>query len=179
MHGSSSFPRVLTVVVVAAVFLASAAQARPLLRPGERAPALAFRSGTRVLNLRAWRGRKVLLWIFSTWCPSCRVGLRVLARKEPELRADRLNLVVLENHDDGGYGGPTLGTTVARYAPGLAAAPNWTFGHARRAFAGVYNPRSYPDIFYLIRPDGTIARVSSAPGAHLGAILRFARGGKR
>jgi thiol-disulfide isomerase/thioredoxin len=169
---------ILAALVAVAFLLAPGARARALLRAGERAPALSFRSGSRLLNLRAWRGKKVLLWVFSTWCPSCRVGLHALARKEAVLRADRLSLVVLENYGDGGYQGPALGTVVARHAPAMTRAPNWTFGHATRAFANVYNPRSYPDVFYLIRPDGTIARVSSAPGAHLGMILRFARGGK-
>jgi thiol-disulfide isomerase/thioredoxin len=178
MH-ASSVSRVFALTVLTAVLLVPTTHAHPLLRPGERAPTLAFRSGARLLNLRAWRGRKVLLWIFSTWCPSCRVGLHVLAKKEPELRADGLSLVVLENHKNGGYGGPSLETTIARDAPGMSAAPNWTFGHATRAFASVYNPLTYPDIFYLIRPDGTIVRVSSAPASHLGSILRFARGEKR
>jgi thiol-disulfide isomerase/thioredoxin len=175
----SSRVRTLAAVVVTAFLLAPGAHARALLRAGEPAPALSFRTGSRLRSLRAWRGKKVLLWLFSTWCPSCRVGLHALARREAVLRADHLSLVVLENHDDGGYAGPALGTVLARYAPGVRSAPNWTFGHATRAFAAVYNPRSYPDVFYLIRPDGTIARVSSAPGAHLGLILRFARGEKQ
>lgn len=105
------------------------------------------------------------------------MGLPVLAREASKFRAERFAVVVLENHDDGGYAGPPLRKVVKDRAPSLLHAPGWTFGHATRAFDAVYNPLSYPDVFYLLRRNGTIARVSSAPANHLGAILRFARGG--
>ena len=168
--------RVLPVIALSGAFAAGAllpAYAYP--RVGTQAPATAFLSHGRKVSLASFHGQKVMLWLFSTWCPSCQAGLPVLARYEPQFAADHLRLVILENYRDGGYPGPALQLLMNRYARAAAHAPNWTVGHATRATAVTYNPQSYPDIFFLIRPDGTIERVSSAPSAHLQMILDFAR----
>ena len=168
--------RVLPVIALSGVFAAGAllpAYANP--RVGTQAPATVFLSHGRKVSLASFHGQKVMLWLFSTWCPSCQAGLPLLARDEPRFAAEHLHLVILENYRNGGYSGPSLQSLMNRYARVAAHATNWTVGRATRATAAAYNSESYPDIFYLIRPDGTIERVSSAPSAHLRMILDFAR----
>jgi thiol-disulfide isomerase/thioredoxin len=143
---------------------------------GTRAPDAVFLSGGRRISLVAYHGKKVMLWLFSTWCPSCRAGLETLPHDQKRFLAGHLHLIILENYKNGGYPGPSLKKMKNRYAKGIQGASNWSFGHATRSLASLYNPQSYPDIFYLIRRDGTIRTVESAPTAHLATILHFAEG---
>ncbi|EQD52015.1 alkyl hydroperoxide reductase/ Thiol specific antioxidant/ Mal allergen [mine drainage metagenome] len=145
-------------------------------RAGSAAPNALFLSQGRHVPLAAFHGKKVMLWLFSTWCPSCQAGLRLLARKESILQTGHVHLVVLENDHNGGYPGPSMQELMNRYARLAQHMPNWTVGQATRAFARIYNPKSYPDIYYLIRRNGEIEAVGSAPSAHLEAIEQFARG---
>ena len=170
------FNLITPVIVLTGFFTVGAllpAYANP--RVGTQAPATVFLSQGRTVSLTAFHGQKVMLWLFSTWCPSCQAGLPLLARDEPQFAAEHLHLVILENYRNGGYSGPSLRSLMNRYARVAAHATNWTVGRATRATAAAYNSESYPDIFYLIRPNGTIERVSSAPSAHLRMILDFAR----
>ena len=170
------FNRVLPGIALTGLFAVGAllpAYANP--KVGTQAPATIFLSHGRTVSLTSFHGQKVMLWLFSTWCPSCQAGLPLLARDEPRFAAEHLHLIILENYRNGGYPGPALHSLMNRYARMAAHATNWTVGRATRATAAAYNSRSYPDIFYLIRPDGMIERVSSAPAAHLQMILDFAR----
>ncbi|MHB1543051.1 MAG: TlpA disulfide reductase family protein [Gammaproteobacteria bacterium] len=144
-------------------------------RVGAQAPAAVFLTHGQPVSLAAFHGQKVMLWLFSTWCPSCQAGLPLLARDERAFSAHHLRLIILENYQNGGYPGPALHSLMDRYARVAQHASNWTIGRATRGTAAVYNSQSYPDIFYLIRPDGRIVTVSSAPSAHLKTILDFAR----
>jgi thiol-disulfide isomerase/thioredoxin len=166
-------------VLLAGAFLfpfSTAAFAHTPLRAGMHAPQAVFRSGKRPVSLAAYHGKKVMLWLFSTWCPSCRAGLKTLPHEQTRFLAGHLHLIILENYENGGYPGPSLATMRNRYAKEIRGQPNWTFGHATRRLAALYNPKSYPDIFYLIHRNGIIQTVSSAPTAHLDTILDFAHG---
>lgn len=143
---------------------------------GTRVPDAVFLTGGRRVSLAAYHGKKVMLWLFSTWCPSCRAGLETLPRDQKRFLAGHLHLIILENYKNGGYPGPSLKKMRDRYAKGIRGVSNWTFGHATRGLAALYNPQSYPDIFYLIRRDGIIQTVESAPTAHLATVLHFAKG---
>ncbi len=172
----SRLNRVLLGVALSTLWSAGAmppAHANP--SAGMKAPPVVFLAHGHKVSLASFHGQKVMLWLFSTWCPSCQAGLPLLARDERIFAAHHLRLIILENYHNGGYPGPTLSSLMNRYAQAAQRAQNWTVGLATRRTAAVYNARSYPDIFYLIRPDGTIEKVSSAPSAHLKTILDFAK----
>jgi len=149
------------------------AQADP--NAGTVAPAATFTSQGKSQSLAAYRGQKVMLWLFSTWCPSCQAGLAALAQEHKTLAAGRVHLIVLENYQNGGYSGPTLQALLNHYASAVKDAPNWTIGNATEKLAAVYNAKAYPDIYYLISADGKIEAVGSAPSASMNEILAFAR----
>ena len=116
-----------------------------------------------------------MLWLFSTWCPSCQAGLAALAQEQKTLVAGRVHLIVLENYRNGGYSGPSMQALMNQYADAVKGAPNWTIGNATQKLAAVYNTKSYPDIYYLIGAGGKVETVGSAPSASMDQILAFAR----
>ena len=144
-------------------------------KTGTTAPAVTFLSQGKSLSLNAYHGQKVMLWLFSTWCPSCQAGLAALAQEHKTLAAGGVHLIVLENYRNGGYSGPSMQQLLNQYAGAVKGAPNWTIGAATQELANVYNVKSYPDIYYLIGADGKIETVGSAPSASMNRILTFAR----
>ena len=144
-------------------------------KAGTVAPAATFTSQGKSLSLAAYHGQKVMLWLFSTWCPSCQAGLAALAQEQKVLAAGRVHLIVLENYRNGGYSGPSMQALMNQYADAVKGAPNWTIGSATQNLAAVYNAKPYPDIYYLIGQDGKIEAVGSAPSANMDQILAFAR----
>ncbi len=169
--------RLSSLVQICALVLATltpvSAHANP--RAGSTAPAATFLGHGGSGSLTTYRGQKVMLWLFSTWCPSCHAGLAALAQKQAALAAGRVHLIVLENYRNGGYSGPSMAKLINQYASAVQHASNWTFGAATRQLASIYNAKSYPDIYYLIGGNGKIERVGSAPSASMQEIITFAQ----
>lgn len=138
------------------------------------APNAAFTAQSKQYSVTQFKGRKVMLWLLSTWCTSCQEGLHVLAQQRAKLQKDGLTVIVLENYKNGGYGGEPITAFAQRYGASVLHAPNWIFGDVPKQFGAVYNPRNFPDIYYLIDKNGVIRTVSGAPSATLGKILDFA-----
>ena len=63
---------------------------------------------------------------------------------------------------------------VKKAAPSLLMAQNWTLAEATQEVAQKYNSKGYPDIYYLISPEGKIVNVAGSPGAHMKKIIDFA-----
>ncbi len=142
------------------------------------APNAAFTVNSKTYNLAQFRGRKVMLWIFSTWCPSCRIGLKILSDNQPQLKKFGLTVIALENYKDGGYSGPTAQEFAEKYGKSVIKAPNWLFGNASEKLAAIYNPKGYPDIYFLIDKKGFIRKITDAPAATINQIIDFAKGKK-
>lgn len=166
-------PLTLLIGLAIALTLSPAAGGAPLAR-GKPAPNASFIVAGKHRTVSAYRGHRILLWLFSTWCPSCQVGLAALAKEQPRLAQAGLHVIVLENYNDGGFPGPAMSDLITHRAKSVRHAPNWTFGHATRKLAAAYNPRSYPDVYFFIRADGALAGAGSAPSATMAKILDFA-----
>lgn len=141
----------------------------------QKAPDSPLQVGNDTVQLSHFRGKKVMLWFFSTWCPSCQAGLQALAQKEQTLEKQGLHVIAVRNYKNGGYPGPSITDFVKKVTPSLLKAKNWTLAEATKELAGKYNSRGYPDIYYLINSDGEVVKVDSSPGANMDEILAFAR----
>jgi len=137
------------------------------------APAAKFETGAGTRSLAEFRGRKVMLWMYSTWCSSCAAGLDALEAHQRSLKRAGVEVIALQNFQNGGYPGPSPRKFVERFARALLAAPNWIFGTVPEAMAKRYNPRRYPDIYFLIDEQGMVRAIEGAPGATMDQILRF------
>ena len=138
------------------------------------APAASFQTESGTRSLAGYRGRKVMVWMFSTWCSSCAAAFEALSEKQSALNKAGLNIIALKNFENGGYPGPSLHEFVKRFGPTLLKEPNWTFGEVPALMAQAYNPRRYPDIYFLIDEKGILQAVQGAPGSTMATITRFA-----
>lgn len=146
------------------------------VKVGARAPDLAFTAAGGVQHrLSELRGRPVLLWLLATWCPSCQAGTAAVARRLPELVRTRLRIVQLRLYGNLGYPGRSMAEFVRAYAGPAGASPRWLWGDAAEAGSYTYDPRGYPDVYFLIDSDGVIRAIDSAPGVTIERILSFAR----
>ncbi len=165
----------LILVLAGASWLTPTSVARAQGSTGQpmEAPAAIFHSNGSTLSLQQFRGRKVMLWMFSTWCSSCAVAFEALAERQPELAESGLQVLALKNYENGGYPGPSLQEFVEEFGRPLLEAPNWTFGEVPKEMAMRYNPRRYPDVYFLIDEQGMLQGINGAPGATMDTILRF------
>src|SRR5487761_326568 len=102
--------RLSTLVLISTLLLAALTPAFAHAKPkaGTTAPAATFMSQGKSVSLAAYHGQKVMLWLFSTWCPSCQAGLAACAQEQKTLATGHVHLIVLENYQNGGYSGPSM-----------------------------------------------------------------------
>lgn len=148
--------------------------------PAPMAPVASFvTDGGQTVSTASFRGHRTLLWLVSTWCSSCAAGLQAMQGQIPALQKTGLRVVVLRNYRNDGYPGPGIRAFVAQAAPSLVHQKHWLLGQASAELDARYNPRHYPDVYYLIDADGRVQGINGAPSATMDLILRFARGSKR
>ncbi len=125
------------------------------------------------IKLSSFKGKKVMLWLVATWCSSCSEGARVLSQNEKAL--GNLTIITLKTYGNAGYPGPSIKTFAEQSVPKMLLAKNWHWGNLTKQSAQVYNPRNYPDIYFLIDKKGVVHEINDAPAATIGDILKFAR----
>jgi len=104
--------------------------------------------------------------------------LKVLSDNQPQLKKLGLTVIALVNYKNGGYPGPTAQEFAEKYAKAVTKAPNWLFGNASKKLASIYNPKGYPDIYFLIDENGFLETISDAPSATIDKIINFAKSKK-
>ncbi len=123
-----------------------------------------------------YQHEKLLIWQVATWCGSCAAGLHVLDEHSAALKKAGLRVILLRMYQDGGYPGMSITQFVKRVAPSLLHQSNWVIGDASASFAHTYNPKKYPDIYYLIDRSGVVVAINGAPSATYGLIKKFMTG---
>jgi len=124
-------------------------------------------------QLSSYRGEKVMLWIFATWCSSCKQGARALQANNEQLQ--NVEIVAVKTAGNAGYSGPSVRQFVQSSAPSLLNTDNRVWGTLSGSATSTFNPQNRPDIYYLIDEDGTIQAVSGAPAATINRITQFAQ----
>ncbi|MDY6770675.1 MAG: redoxin domain-containing protein [Candidatus Nanohaloarchaea archaeon] len=117
---------------------------------------------------------KVVLWVFTTWCPSCQQGAAALQRNNDRLR--NVTVIAVKSAGNAGYAGPSVPSFVDQYAPELRNASNWVWGTLSHGSTRIWNPQNRPDVYYIIEPNGEITGKGGAPAVTLEKIMRFASG---
>jgi len=111
--------------------------------------------------------------VVATWCSSCSEGAKVLSQNESKL--GNLTIITLKTYGNAGYPGPKIGDFAVQSAPSTLHAKNWHWGNLTKQSTKVYNPRNYPDIYFLIDKNGIVRDINDAPAATLGTIIKFAQ----
>jgi thiol-disulfide isomerase/thioredoxin len=123
-------------------------------------------------HLSDFRGQKVMFWVLATWCPSCIAGAQVLQENNEQLA--NLTIIALKTYGNAGFPGPSIEEFAKRYSPELLEASNWLWGNSSSETTSVYNPRNFPDIYFLIDEKGILKDIDGAPAATINKIIEFA-----
>ncbi|HED04205.1 MAG TPA: redoxin domain-containing protein [Candidatus Fraserbacteria bacterium] len=156
---------------------AASANKTVAVKMGSLAPDMTFTTvdGTE-RRLSEFRGRPVMLWLFASWCPTCQAGTIAVAGKFDQLRQAGVQIIQLLLYNNLGYAGPSAEEFAKRYAGSTYPSPGWLWGDASQAGSYMYDPKGYPDIYFLISKDGVLQTMSSAPNVTMKQILAFAQG---
>lgn len=151
-------------------------QTPAVVKIGVPAPEIAFTTvdGTQ-RRLSEFRGRPVMLWLFATWCPTCVAGTYAVVERFDRLKRSGIQIIQLKLYNNLGYPGPSVEEFAGRYAGAMAPSPNWLWGEASQKGSFTYDPRGYPDIYFLIGKDGILQDIQPAPHVTMNKILAFAR----
>jgi peroxiredoxin len=159
----------LHVAVLLAVWLAIGAYQTRRHLPSNEIPAPAFElldlDGNRV-SLAQFRGRRVLVHFFATWCGVCKLELPSLRSLHEGLEDDAVLLAVVEDSDDA--------EAVRRFAREHELRYPILLGSD--AVIAAYRVAAYPTNYYL-RPDGSISSTSVGLSTKLGMSARLALAG--
>tara|TARA_R110002095_G_scaffold24802_2_gene25801 strand:- start:856 stop:1362 length:507 start_codon:yes stop_codon:yes gene_type:complete len=143
------------------------------------APEVQFISQATPHNLSGYKGHKVMLWLFSTWCHTCVAGVQVMQEQQATWEKSGLIILAIRNHNNGGYQGPDMPVFMQKIAPRMVNMNNWVTGEATEKMYHQLNAKKFPDIYFLIDEKGFVQVVSTAPTATMNKILNFARGASK
>lgn len=143
---------------------------------GEKAPEVAFVTfDGKELRLSQLKGKPVMLWFTATWCPTCWAGAQVLAERISEIEKYNLQIVVLKLFENLGYPGISIEEWGRKFAGDAFFSKNWFFGDASRETSFLYDPKGFPDIYFLIDKEGVIRAIDTAPSATIEKIINFSK----
>ena len=137
------------------------------------APNAPFIVDGKSVELKTYMGHPLVVWQVTTWCPSCKAGLRTFAQHQAEIDKSDMTILVLRDDKNGGYSGPSMHQFVEQAAPKLLNDPHFVIGDDTKALFDLYNPHKFVDVYQVIAPDGHVAVVSSTPSATFGKIASF------
>ena len=137
------------------------------------APNAPFHTGGHIAELKTYMGHPLVVWQVTTWCPSCKAGLKTFAQHQAEIDNSDITILVLRDYQNGGYPGPSIRKFAEPVALKLLNDPHFVFGDDTKALFDLYNPHKFVDVYQVIAPDGHVAVVSSTPSATFNKIDGF------
>lgn len=123
------------------------------------------------LSVDSLRGRPTLLWFVTTWCSSCQAGTPAMASALSKFAARHVRVVEVENYQDLGQSGPSMGQFARALAGREYTNSDWTFGTASQGLTEAYNAPGNLDIYYLLDAKGRVIYVNSSPGSTMPQLL--------
>ena len=174
---------VVVILIIASLFLipkftknkTNEVSNNAILKIGTEAPDVTFTTiSGEEQKLSDYRGEKVMLWYFATWCPSCIKASEVLEQNNNKLNG--MKIIALKTYGNAGYGGPTILEFGQKYSPNALNYDNWIWGDASQQATSIYNSQNYPDIYFFIDENGILRDVDGSPAATLNKIVNFANG---
>lgn len=137
---------------------------------------LSFSSQPKQHVLSEYKGKKVMLWLFSTWCHTCVASVRAMQKQQALWQQQGLVILALRNYQNGGYPGVSMKEFMQRFGPETSLYWNWVTGEASKQMDKRLNSRKFPDIYFLIDEKGYVQKVSTAPNRTMKLIVDFING---
>lgn len=140
------------------------------------APDISFTSQAKQHSLVKYKGQKVMLWLFSTWCHTCVASVKAMQKNQDTWAKTGLVILALRNFNNGGYPGADMPAFIQKFAPQVKKLVNWVLGEASQQMDQKLNAKKFPDIYFLINKEGWVQTVNTAPNVTMDKILKFAHG---
>ncbi len=134
-----------------------------------------FLIATKQHRLSEYKGRKVMLWLFSTWCHTCIASVKKLHQYQARLEKTGLLILAVRNFNNGGVAGLLMTDFIRKIQPEILQYKNWQLAEATAELDKMLNTRKFPDIYFLIDEQGVVQKVDTAPNIHMQSILHFAQ----
>lgn len=170
---------IIMILIIASLFLIPKFTVNNSTVPeiGKEAPDATFATiDGQEKKLSDYGGKKTMFFVLATWCPTCQQGVKALAENNENLQG--IEFVILKTYKNAGYPGPSIQEFAQRYAPEMLSEDNWVFGDLSEESTYLWNPKNYPDIYWLIDEQGIVRKVNGAPAATMGLINQFAQAEK-
>ncbi len=113
----------------------------------------ALPNGT-IVHLDQLRGHYVLLYLVTTWCDACALGVSMLGHDAAAYAARGIYVVILEQYNDLGYQGMPITSFIHSFAGNVPG--NFIDGNASLQLTKTFNPTLQLDAYYLLSPNGTV-----------------------
>lgn len=149
------------------------------VKVGAPAPDVTFTTTEGVQSrLSQFRDHPVMFWLFATWCSTCEAGTAAVAQHASQLEQAGVQIVQLKLYNNLGYPGPSVQEFARTFARSPHPSPGWLWGDASQEASYIYDPKGYPDLYFLIDRDGIVRAINTAPNVTMDEILSFARTGR-
>jgi hypothetical protein len=180
-YGMGGLALVVLIAVMIGLFGGSGSsnQTQATLSVGSHVPVSSDMTFTNLSNkqipIDSVLNKPTLVWFMDTWCSSCSQGTQYMASSLiSELQGAGIQVVELENYKNLGHSGtgiPSMVSFIHTNAGLKANKPDWIFGTANKSLAYAWNPKAYPDVYYLLNKQGVVTYMNSSPASTAGQLL--------
>jgi len=126
------------------------------------------------VDVASLRGTPTVLWFIAAGCSSCTASIPALADHLAELKADGVQVKVIDLYDDLGQG-PEAAAALSKLGRGLAGQrfdnPTWQWGISSQELSFRYDQLGEPDIYYVLDRTGKITYQNSVPVSTMDQLL--------
>ncbi len=126
------------------------------------------------VDVASLRGKPTVLWFIAANCSSCTVSITALADHLAELKADGVQVKVIDLYGDLGQG-PKAAAALTELGRQFAGKrfqdPTWQWGISSPELSFRYDPRGQPDIYYIVDRTGKITHRNGVPVSTMGDLL--------
>lgn len=128
----------------------------------------------RSVDVASLHGKPTVLWFIAAGCSSCTASIPALADHLAELKADGVQVKVIDLYGDLGQG-PKAAASLAELGRGFAGKrfqdPTWQWGISSPELSFRYDPRGEPDVYYVVDRTGKITYRNGVPVSTMGDLL--------
>ena len=126
------------------------------------------------VDVSSLRGKPTILWFIAAGCSSCTASIPALADHLAELKADGVQVKVIDLYDDLGQG-PKAAASLTRLGRGLAGKrfddPTWQWGISSKELSFRYDQYGEPDVYYILDQTGKVTYQNGVPISTMDELL--------
>lgn len=169
---------IIIIIIFIAFYLNNSSQSSnnspELLKIGSIAPNASFLlvNGT-MQKISDYKGHIILVYLVATWCSSCIVGTRALAKNIDFFSNKNVTIIELELYKDLGYQGPGINKFINTNVNNFSERSKIIRGYATYNMTKLYDAKAYLDLYYLINKNRKIVYINGAPKETMN-LLKYA-----